>query len=151
MVAILGGDIQTIPKQQGPNLGQHCNVLAARVNQQGISLVEGAFERPTEQLEGAGQVGQALDLGQVELAVVEGAAGEFASFGGSQAVHGGQRGGHGGDDGTAPMDMNFRHVLATEAMRTGHPKHQAMVDRGAIVGIGDRRPPRPPRRRQAPG
>ena len=97
---------------------------------------------------GVDQVGQALDLGQVEFAVIEGAAGEFAGLRRPQAVNCGERSGHRGDHRTSAVDVDFSHVLTAEAMRARHPQHQPVVDRGAVRGIGDRRPHRPPRQRR---
>ena len=81
---------------------------------------------------GLHQIGQAFDLGEIELAVLERAARELAGLGEPNAVE--QQGGvdRRADYGAAAMDMKLGHVLAGEARRTREPQHQAAVDRRCV-------------------
>ena len=74
---------------------------------------------------GADQVGQAFDRGEVELAVLEGAAGEFAGFGRAQAVDAAKRRQRGRDHRAAAMQLQLGDVLAGLAVRPGKPERQA--------------------------
>jgi hypothetical protein len=77
---------------------------------------------------GAHQIGEALDRGEIELAVLEGAAGELAGLGHTQAVDAAQRLKHGGDDGAAAVQLQLGGVLAGFAVGRRKPQHQRLVD-----------------------
>ena len=98
---------------------------------------------------GLHEIGQALDLGEIELAVLERAARELAGLGEPRAVEREHRVDHRADHGAAAMDVKLGHVLAGEARRRREQQHQAAVDRrlrrpdvaqGGVTGRG-RRPP----------
>ena len=77
---------------------------------------------------GIDEIGKSLDFGQVELAVLEGAARELARLGEPRA---GKRE-YGLDDPAyhraAAMHMEFGHVLAGEARGTFEPEHEAPIE-----------------------
>ena len=77
---------------------------------------------------GIDQVGQRLDLGEVELAVLERAAGELAGLRQPQSFHPPERGQHRGDDGAPAMQLQLGGVLAGFAARPRKPQHQRLVD-----------------------
>ena len=81
------------------------------------------------------QIGEPFNPGEVELAVLEGAAGEFAGFGGPQFGSPAERFQHRRHHGTAAMKVEFGGILAGFAARAGKPQHQRIVDRLAIGGI----------------
>ena len=60
------------------------------------------------------QIGDGLRFSKVELAVLEGTAGELTGFGDAQAGQGGQRLDHPGRHGAPAMQMQFHHILARE-------------------------------------
>ena len=78
---------------------------------------------------GVDQVGEAFDLREVELAVQEGAAGEFARLGPPQGRLRGERAHHRRDDGGAPVQMQLRAILAELALRGLEHQHQRVVER----------------------
>ena len=82
---------------------------------------------------GVDQVGDAFGLEQVDFAVGEGAAGEFAGFGGAGA-EGDQRVGDGGAHGTSAMEMEFGIGLAGNAGGRRKPEEQAPINRRAGGG-----------------
>ena len=84
---------------------------------------------------GADQVGERLDLGEVELAVLEGAAGELAGLRQPQALDPAERRQHRGDHRAAAVELKLGHVLAGLAARAGKPERQRLVDRLAGRGI----------------
>ena len=91
---------------------------------------------------GADQVGERLDLGEVELAVLEGAARELAGLRHPQARDPAERRQRGGDHGAAAVELKLGHVLAGLAARPGKPQHQRLVDRlagGGVAHVGQRR------------
>ena len=63
------------------------------------------------------QVGEAFDRGEIELAVLEGAAGELAGLGRAQALDLAERGERGGDHRAAAVQLQLGGVLAGFAMR----------------------------------
>ena len=65
---------------------------------------------------GRDQIGDRFGLGQIELAVQKGAAGEFAGLGEAQP-HARQRRDHRRDDRAAAMDVKFGDILAGNAAR----------------------------------
>ncbi len=72
---------------------------------------------------GVHQIGQALGFGQVELAVLEGAAGELARLGGRARRRLCKASlDHRGDHRRPAMDVQFGHILAGEARRTRETK-----------------------------
>ncbi len=91
---------------------------------------------------GADQVGERLDLGEVELAVLEGAAGELARLRQPQPLDPAERRQHRGDDRVAAVELKLHHVLAGLAAGAGKPERQRLVDRLAgqrIAHIRERR------------
>ena len=84
---------------------------------------------------GVDQIGEAFDLGQIELAVLEGAPGELAGLGEARP---GKRE-HGLDDlanhGAASMHVELGHVLSGEAGGTRKPQHETPIEQRAF-GVG---------------
>ena len=74
------------------------------------------------------QVGEAFDRGQIELAVLEGAAGEFAGLGRAQALDRAERGQRRRDHRAAAVQLQLGHVLAGLALRRRKPQRQRLVD-----------------------
>ena len=97
---------------------------------------------------GGDEIGKALDLGEIEPAILEGAARELAGLGETHVIDGQQ----GADDepnhGAAAVDMELAHVLAGEASRPGQPEHEAAVEEIAALGILQLAQARVTRRRQ---
>ena len=75
------------------------------------------------------QIGEALDGGEIELAVLEAAPGELAGLGRTQALDARQRGEHCGDHRAATVQLQFGDILAGLAVRAGKPQRQRLVDR----------------------
>ena len=71
------------------------------------------------------QIGQPLRLGEVDPAILEGAAGEFARRRLAQPRHRRQRAADRGDDRAAAMEMEFGDVLAGGACRTREDRGRA--------------------------
>ena len=78
---------------------------------------------------GLHEIGETFHLGEIELAVLECAAREFAGLGEPRAVEREHRVDHRADHGGAAMDVQLGHVFAGEARRRREPQHQAAVDR----------------------
>ena len=97
---------------------------------------------------GRGQIGDCFGLQQIEFAVEEGAAGEFARFGQPQPKPG-ERLHNGGEHGAAAMQMEFRHILAGRTPRRGEPQNEPVVERFSALRIDKAPPLRDPRWRQA--
>ena len=91
---------------------------------------------------GADQIGQALDRGEIELAVLEGAARELARLRRPQSLDAPERAEHRGDDRAAAVQLQLGDVLAGLAVRPGKPQRQRLVDHFAAVR--DRAPGRAP-------
>ena len=70
---------------------------------------------------GVDEIGETLGLGQVELAVVEGAPRELSGGGRAKAGERRQRRHQRPDDGASTVDVEFHDVLAGEAARRGKP------------------------------
>jgi hypothetical protein len=87
---------------------------------------------------GVHEVGQALSFGQIELAVLEGAAGVFARLGWADAGLAQGRVDNRRDDGRAAMDVEFDDVFAGEAVGPGKPERQAIIERNAGARIAKR-------------
>ena len=83
---------------------------------------------------GIDEIGKTLDLGQIELAVLEGAARELAGLGEPRAGEREHRVDDGADHGAAAMHVKLGHVLAGEARRSREPQHEAAVELGACGG-----------------
>ena len=81
------------------------------------------------------EIVEPLGLRQVELAVLQSAAGELAGIGGPQARDRRQRLQQRRHDGPPAMDMEFREVLAGRAFRTGTPQNNRIIDR-SLISIG---------------
>ena len=77
---------------------------------------------------GVDEIGETFDLGQVELAVLEGAPRELAGLGEPRAGKRQHRVDHLADHGAAAMHMKLGHVLAGEARRAGEPQHEPAVE-----------------------
>ena len=75
--------------------------------------------------------------GQIQLAVVKGAAGELAGLGETAPGLPAERGQHGFDDGRSAVQVEFGHVLAGLGARRGEPQHQRLIERLAVVRIAD--------------
>ena len=73
---------------------------------------------------GLDQVGETFGFGQVDPAVLESAAGEFAGFGQAQALDRGQRTEDGIDHGPAAMALKFHAIFAGRTRRTVEPEDQ---------------------------
>ena len=89
---------------------------------------------------GVDEVGEALDLGQIELAVLERAPGEFARLGRTQAGQARERGDDAGDRRAAAGHLQLRHLLAGEAARRDEADDQRAVERLAAGGIAQHSP-----------
>ena len=87
---------------------------------------------------GRDQIGDALGFGEVELAVLEGAAGEFAGLGQPAHIQLPNRLERSGDDGAATVQVQLGHHLAGLAVGRFEPHHQAAVDRLAAQRIVER-------------
>ena len=74
------------------------------------------------------QVGEAFDRSQIELAVLEGAAGELASLGRAQAGQARKRSKRRRDHGAAAVQLQLGCVLAGLAVGPGKPQDQRLVD-----------------------
>ena len=99
---------------------------------------------------GRHQVGDRLGLEEVELAVQERAAGEFAGLGEAQPFMP-QDLEERGEHGAAAVHLELGHVLAGRAPRPRKPEHDAVVEEFARLRVLEPRVPRVPRRRQMPG
>jgi hypothetical protein len=97
---------------------------------------------------GRGEIGDRLGLQQIELAVEEGAAGEFAGLGEAQPEPG-QRLHDGGEHGAAAVQVEFRNILAGCTPRRGEPQDQPIVERLSALRIAKAPPLRDPRQRHA--
>ena len=95
-----------------------------------------------------GKIGDRLGLQQIELAVEEGAAGEFAGLREPQPEPG--EGLHdGGEHGAAAVQMEFCHILAGRTPRRRKPQDQPVIERLSALRIDQAPPLRDPRWRQA--
>src|SRR5262249_15278733 len=83
---------------------------------------------------GRDQIGPALRGREIELAMLEGAPGEFAGLGEAKAQRG-ERLHQSGDDGAAAMEVEFGDVLAGEALGRGKEQGQAVIDHLAGRGV----------------
>ena len=83
---------------------------------------------------GGDQIGQALDLGQIQFAVVERAAGEFAGLRRPEPVETGQGRRHRPDRRDAAVNMQLGHVLAAVTGRSRKQKSHCMVDCLSLPG-----------------
>ena len=97
---------------------------------------------------GGDEIGKALDLGEIEPAILEGAARELAGLGETHVIHGQQGANDEPNHGAAAMNMELAHVLAGEASRPGQPEHEAAVEEIAAPGILQLAQARVTRRRQ---
>ena len=82
------------------------------------------------------QVGEAFDRGEIELAVLEGAAGELAGLGRPQAVKRRERSKRRGDHRAAAVQLQLGDVLAGLARGRRKPQRQRLVD--GLFGVRDR-------------
>ena len=81
------------------------------------------------------QIRQALDGGEIEPAVIEGAAGKLTGLGRPAPFDAFQRVEHRSDDGVTAVELQLRHVVAGFAVRTRKPQHQRLIDNFAGRGI----------------
>ena len=86
---------------------------------------------------GVDQVGEAFGGGEVELAVLEGAAGELARLGEAHVGEAGQRAEHALDHRAAAMDVQLGHVLAGEAPGAAEEQNQPAIEQFAVFGVAD--------------
>ena len=84
---------------------------------------------------GVDQVGQALDAGEVELAVLEGATGELAWLRQPAALDAADRLEHGLHHGAAAVHLQLGHVLPGLAPGRSEPQRQGVVDELARRGV----------------
>ena len=82
---------------------------------------------------GADQIGKAFNRCEVELAVLEGAAGELARLSRAQALDAAERLKRGGDHRGPAVNLEFGGVFAGLAVGRGKPQRQSFVD--DLVGI----------------
>ena len=87
---------------------------------------------------GVDEIGEALHLGEIDLAVVEGATGELARLGHAAAGHLADGGKHGLDHSAAAVTVQLDDVLAGEALGPREPDNDAAIEglRGARVDKG---------------
>jgi hypothetical protein len=86
---------------------------------------------------GPDQIGEPLDLGKVEAAMLEGAAGELTGLCGAQSRQPPQRHQSRCNDRPAAMQLQLRDVLAGFAMGRREPKRQGLVDWLARFGVSN--------------
>mmetsp|Transcript_32493 Transcript_32493/g.76308 ORF Transcript_32493/g.76308 Transcript_32493/m.76308 type:complete len:400 (-) Transcript_32493:129-1328(-) len=113
-------------------VAQHADLLAQRAAEGPARAAGGGFSA------GVDQVGHGLGLGQVELAVQEGALGELSRLGQPQVDTGlddprQQQLHHHG----APVGLQLQHMLAGVGMRGRKVQREALVDGGAL-GVAER-------------
>ena len=96
---------------------------------------------------GGDEVGQALHRREIEAAVLESAAGEFAGLGRTATLDACERLEHRGNDRMAAVQLQLGHVLAGLAVRAGKPKRQRLVDHLPARRIAHPRERRVARRR----
>ena len=128
---------------QGHRLNQPQSPVLGTIAKETLELPHGL--PPLRLGIGVDQVGQSLDRGQVELAVVEGAPGEFTGFGRSQPRQPRQRRKGGSDHRPAPVQLKLDHVLAGLGIRALEEQHQRLVDgvtRSRIAHRGQHGAPR---------
>jgi hypothetical protein len=97
---------------------------------------------------GRGKIGDRFGLQQIELAVEEGAAGEFAGLREPQPEPG-EHLHDGSEHGAAAVQMEFRQILASRAPRRGEPQNEPLIERVSVLRIDKAPPLRDPRWRQA--
>ena len=93
---------------------------------------------------GGDQIGEALGLGEVEAAPLEGAPGELAGLGRPEAERD-QGVEHAGRYRAAAMQVQLGHVLAGEGGGAGQPEHEGAVE--LLAAVAERAQAGPPRRR----
>ena len=92
---------------------------------------------------GVDEIGEALDLGEVELAVGEGTGGELAGLRQPHASYRQHRLDDAANHGAAAMDVQLGHVLSRKACRPRQPQHQPAIQRQARAAeLAQARPPR---------
>ena len=74
------------------------------------------------------EIVETFGFGQIELAVLERAAGKFAGLGRAHVFERGQRGEQRRQHRAAAMDMKFRDILAGRACRTRKPQHHSIIN-----------------------
>ncbi len=87
---------------------------------------------------GVDQVVEALGFCEIQLAVLKGAAGEFAGLGGPQSLQGTDCLKHRSQHGPTAMDMQLGNVFAGRAVRLRKPESNRFVER-LPAGITNRR------------
>ncbi len=120
--------------EMGEDMGQPPRPVAIEAAQLAIELAQGLAALRLGL--GHGEVGDRLGLGQVELAVLKGAAGEFAGLGQAQPEPG-QRRDDRGQHRAAAVHMEFGDILAGGAVRRREPQHQRVVERVARCRVDE--------------
>src|SRR5262249_47720540 len=92
---------------------------------------------------GLDEIAEALDFGEIELAVEEGATSELAGLGEPQTGQGRNRANQRSNDGGRAVHLQLGRILARERVRTRHPGDEAGVDElGVEMQWGEGEPPR---------
>ncbi len=114
--------------EMGEDAGQALRPIAIEAAELAVELAQGL----TALRFGLGRrkVGDPLGLGEVELAVLKRAAGEFAGFGEPQP-EAAERTDDRGKHGAAAVQVEFGDVLAGKARRCGKPQDESVVERVA--------------------
>ena len=134
--------------EMGENTGQMPRPIAIKPAQFATELAQGLAALRLGF--GGGEIGDRLGLGQVELAVLKGAAGEFPGFGKPEPETA-QRIGDRGEHRAAAVQMQFGDILAGKARGGGKPQHQRIVERFAAIRVNEAAMPRGSRRREGTG
>ncbi len=98
---------------------------------------------------GVDQVGKTFDGGEIELAVLESAAGELAGFRRAQAFDARKRRERAGDHRAAAVQLKLGDILAGLARRRRKKKRERLVDDFAALRVAHPCERRAPRRRCA--
>ena len=133
---------------RGFEMGQRAQAERAPVLVEPVQCALHLRQRLAPLLSGFGgdQVGDALGRGEVELAVLEGAAGEFAGLGEAAEAELGEGIEQGAHHGATAVAVQLDHGLAGLGVRRLEPHDQAAVDLLAAQRI-DQGPHHPPRHR----
>ena len=81
---------------------------------------------------GSDEVAETFDLGEIELSVFEGPAGEVAGSGQLDILDGGQGAQHRRNDGARSMDLEFGAVFAGKAVRRRKENDQSRIERSPV-------------------
>ena len=97
---------------------------------------------------GGDEIGKALDLGEIDPPVLEGAARELARLGKAHATERSERLDHAADHGAAAMNMQLGDVLSSEARGPRQPEREPAVEHLAGPRVPDLAQARLARRRR---